>query len=546
MKDETLNIQVKKEDIDNLNFYDDLVFNDELKAILHSDLFKNKSIFVYFSSYKKNNNEVDVMVSIRKEKDLFFISVGPLIQNEDEDNLLLIDGIFFRYDIKTKIFEIKDYKNNKISYYSYKEIIDRKINPLKVDNAYFPSFVYLINKIVTGKKNLEPEVYFKIKKKAYVLDGVKKSSSLVVGFFRNDDAYIKKMEELESSSIIDKLTGVYNKSEITKRCHLLIDSLGPKDKLLFGIIDLDYFKNINDTYGHTFGDNILIAFSNALKVIVDKYKGITGRIGGDEFIFALPVNTNVESELKPICREIKYEIKNIEIDGAKFNLSSTMGLACYPKDGTSYDELFEKIDKALYRGKIKGRDCYIIYSDAKHGSLTFNNNKVQFTGLPERNKSDAAFISDCLDQLIGGTDLEKEIASIIEKMAIHFRLEHITLCDPNLNVTFQYSQNDIFLTKGYEIIKDERYNTLFKSDNMLQISDVMDTRLKNKEAFDFYSSLDIKALVQIKLVNNDVLSGYMLIDMSNERRAWQPEELMYFNILSKIISGFYYKYQNIK
>jgi diguanylate cyclase (GGDEF)-like protein len=547
MEETTLNIQVLKEDIYNINFYNDLNFNNELKTILNSNIFMIKSSFIYFTTLIKNKKEMDVMVSIRKLNDTFFISVGSLNKdNNQEDILSLIDGVFFNYDIKTKIFEIKDYKNNKIVYYSYNEVIDRKINPLKVDSTYFPSFVYLINKIVACKKNIEPGIFFKIKKKGYVLDSFKKTSSSVIGFFKNDDAYIKRIEELEQNSIIDKLTGVYNKSEITKRCHILIESLTPKDKLLFGIIDLDYFKNINDTYGHSFGDNILIAFSKALKKVIDQYHGIAGRIGGDEFLFAIPVKTNVEEELKPICRDIKFEIKNIEIEGAKFNLSSTMGLACYPKDGTSYDELFEKIDKALYRGKIKGRDCYIIYSDAKHGKLTFNNNKVQFTGLPERDKSDAAFVSECLDQLIGGNDLEKEIASIVEKMATHFRLEHITICDPNLNIAFQYAQDQNFLDKGYEILKDEHYQTLFKSDNMLQISDVIDTRLKNKEAYDYYSSLNIKALVQIKLVNNDTLSGYMLIDMSHERRAWQPVELMYFNILAKIISGFYYKYQKIK
>lgn len=543
MKEENLNIEVTKEDIEYLNFYDDFKFNNELKVILSSDFFSTKSSFQYLTTLTKENKEYEVLVSIREIRGAYFITISPLKDNEHEEVLSLLDGVFFKYDIKTKIFEFKDYKNNKIIYNSYYEVIDRKTNPLKVEASYFPSFVYLINKIVQGKKNIEPGVYYKVKKKGYVLDAIKKNSTSVIGFFKNDDIYIKKMEELVQNSIIDKLTGVYNKSEITKRCHLLIDSLTSKDKLLFGIIDLDYFKNINDTYGHSFGDSILISFSTALKNIVSKYKGITGRIGGDEFIFAIPVNTNVEAELKPICRELKYEIKNIEINGAKFNVSSTMGLACYPKDGKTYDELFEKIDKALYRGKIKGRDCYIIYSDEKHGKLTFNNNKVQFVGLPERNKSDAAFISDCLDQLIGGTDLEKEIASIVEKMAIHFRLEHITICDPDLNIAFQYSQSGEFLKKGYEVLKNEHYQASFKSDNMLQISDVSDTRLKNQEAYEFYTALGVKALVQIKLVNNDVLSGYMLIDMIHERRAWQPEEMMYFNILAKIISGFYYKYQ---
>lgn len=78
---------------------------------------------------------------------------------------------------------------------------------------------------------------------------------------------------------------------------------------------------------------------------------------------------------------------------------------------------------------------------------------------------------------------------------------------------------------------------------MLQITDIVQLRTNNPQVTEYYTNKHIKSLVQIILYNNGIISGYISFDMYLERRVWMPEELMYFNIISKIISGFFYKFQ---
>ena len=100
MKEENLNIEVTKEDIEYLNFYDDYKFNNELKVILSSDVFSTKSSFQYLTTLTKENKEYEVLVSIREIHGAYFITISPLKDNEHEEVLSLLDGVFFKYDIK--------------------------------------------------------------------------------------------------------------------------------------------------------------------------------------------------------------------------------------------------------------------------------------------------------------------------------------------------------------------------------------------------------------------------------------------------------------
>lgn len=371
----------------------------------------------------------------------------------------------------------------------------------------------------------------------YILESSYKNQSHTLGYFRNIDSYAKEIEKLTNIANKDALTGVYAKQVIKNKIKELLEAASLNDKYIIGIIDIDYFKNINDTYGHLFGDEILIAFTKNLSKAIGK-AGMVGRIGGDEFLFVYPVKSTVEEDIKPICRKIKHIIRQITFqDKSQFTLTSTMGLSCYPKDGLNYDELFVTADKALYRGKLKGRDCYIIYNEAKHGSIKKDNN-LTFAGLPERKNSDSSLVSECLDGLLNTNDLEEEINNVIKKTVNHFRIDRITISDPKLKILFQYSRDNQLLDHGYELFNDESYRALFKADNMLQITDIVQLRTNNPQVTEYYTNKHIKSLVQIILYNNGIISGYISFDMYLERRVWMPEELMYFNIISKIISGF--------
>ena len=167
---------------------------------------------------------------------------------------------------------------------------------------------------------------------------------------------------------LDTLTGVLDRRTICDLCNKLIDNKYP---FTFMIVDIDNFKSINDNHGHQIGDKVLATFADSFISNIGK-KGYIGRYGGDEFIILYLDSTDYDSIydfLKNLYFEKGVLNKKYKIDNLRIFISATIGCSKYPVDSTDYDELFLKADKALYRGKQKGRNCFIIYLHEKHKNI---------------------------------------------------------------------------------------------------------------------------------------------------------------------------------
>lgn len=166
----------------------------------------------------------------------------------------------------------------------------------------------------------------------------------------------------------DSLTGLLSKGEITNIATRLID-VEKHEAVSIAIIDVDYFKNVNDTFGHLAGDRVLQSVASIIENEVGE-DGVVGRFGGDEFFVIFYNAYDMEN-----CRERLRSIKNIvnasfpENDENNPVITLSIGCAAYPKDAQNYEDVFTLADFALYRAKEKGRNRYIIYDEAKHGTL---------------------------------------------------------------------------------------------------------------------------------------------------------------------------------
>ncbi|SFI38484.1 PAS domain S-box-containing protein/diguanylate cyclase (GGDEF) domain-containing protein [Treponema bryantii] len=178
----------------------------------------------------------------------------------------------------------------------------------------------------------------------------------------------KIIDEISLAEILDPLTGLLTRAYVIRFVQSLIAENTP---FTFTIIDLDNFKFINDTYGHTAGDKVLTSITKGLVEFTDGY-GLAGRFGGDEILFI---------DLKHITKEDKvqffedlYGSSNVlrkEVyfgNGAAF-VTGTAGCASFPEDSKDFNDLFSLIDKMLYLGKNKGRNCFTIYNEAKHKDI---------------------------------------------------------------------------------------------------------------------------------------------------------------------------------
>jgi len=157
--------------------------------------------------------------------------------------------------------------------------------------------------------------------------------------------------------LTDELTGLYN----SRYLHQLLNGEGEEDlkdlsQVSMIFIDLDYFKNINDKFGHLIGSRTLRELGEVIKSnLTDKQKGI--RYGGDEFVIILPKTDKARAY--DIAKRLRSKIKEtrfLTIEGLNIKLTASFGVASIPEDASNYQELIGEADKAMYQVKNTFRD----------------------------------------------------------------------------------------------------------------------------------------------------------------------------------------------
>lgn len=172
-----------------------------------------------------------------------------------------------------------------------------------------------------------------------------------------------KEKQIERLAYYDKLTNLANRTLFYQMAEkLLANSKRQKSILGLMFIDIDGFKNINDTYGHLIGDKVLIEVSNILEDSV-RENDIVARHGGDEFLILLP-DLSDYNNYKNISRRIAKANKKVRINNElEISICLSIGVSFYPKDGITIDELISKADKAMYKVKSIGGDKFTHYME---------------------------------------------------------------------------------------------------------------------------------------------------------------------------------------
>lgn len=162
--------------------------------------------------------------------------------------------------------------------------------------------------------------------------------------------------KLESE--MDKLTGLLNKVATERLAHERLVNMAEGTMAALYIIDLDHFKEANDTYGHQVGDVILKDFAAKLKALF-RTGDCVGRFGGDEFVVlicGLPDNSVIIRKAK----QILTLARSIAVPGKDVHITASVGIAIVSRPGHEYNEIFHAADNSLYRVKKAGRDGYAI------------------------------------------------------------------------------------------------------------------------------------------------------------------------------------------
>ena len=168
----------------------------------------------------------------------------------------------------------------------------------------------------------------------------------------------------------DSLTDLPNRRLLADRVGQAIHLARRKNALLALLfVDLDRFKNVNDSLGHETGDRLLCVVAERLSAIVSEDYTVS-RVGGDEFVLLLPELQYPEQAAQLAQQIIQQVAQVIELDGHSLTLTPSIGITLYPDDGLDFETLFRNADAALYHAKEQGRNQYQFFTQQMNDEVS--------------------------------------------------------------------------------------------------------------------------------------------------------------------------------
>ena len=216
---------------------------------------------------------------------------------------------------------------------------------------------------------------------------------------------------------MDELTGLLNRREFMERFGdaIAIARSGQRETpLSLALLDVDKFLLVNEEYGHKAGDQMLVAVADCLRQQAGN-KAFIGRYGGDEFVIVFPEAEREQAFLK--MEQIRQELSRQELvtaDGKTIpGIFISGGVASFPVDGRTENELFRKADHALYRAKSSGREQIRLAFEERMLPKTSHYTQTQLERLSrladERKVSEADLLREAMDDFLtkyGVNDIE--------------------------------------------------------------------------------------------------------------------------------------------
>lgn len=224
-------------------------------------------------------------------------------------------------------------------------------------------------------------------------------------FIRKGTFQLKEVQtKLEVIAVTDVLTGIANRrfamEQGEKEFIRVVRNMGGKadaSSLCCIMLDLDHFKDINDTKGHLAGDEVLREIGRRLRQSLRPYD-IAGRYGGEEFLVLLPGSTFKEA-LK-IAERIREIIRNkpVNIGGEEIRISASLGLSCFEDTDLTLDDLLKRADEALYKAKDSGRDRVESISHQLNSQASTNHWSSPTSGDQDYSKKSTpeAYVENCI------------------------------------------------------------------------------------------------------------------------------------------------------
>ncbi|MEW8994268.1 GGDEF domain-containing protein [Clostridium sp.] len=220
-------------------------------------------------------------------------------------------------------------------------------------------FVVMASPINVGKETYIVELLKNISQGGAIIDRDREYSESIENFLKN----------IQETTLIDDLTGVYNRRYIRERLEVDVEKSIREHKPMSVIMaDIDYFKEINDTYGHIVGDNVLKDFTRIVsEYIRSNGSDWIGRYGGEEFLIVL--NDTDEDKAEIIAERIRKNLEEttLEYKGNKFSITCSFGVYGFRDLDMNTEDIIHRADINLYEAKEKGRNTTVVNKNRLKG-----------------------------------------------------------------------------------------------------------------------------------------------------------------------------------
>jgi diguanylate cyclase (GGDEF)-like protein len=290
------------------------------------------------------------------------------IQILRQEKILSGEIVYFERNTRKKANIFVQIDTENVDKYLNKNTQDLVINITLIALLYLIALIYVIAKyVISPLEELRQYAYYQseIPKRFYLKEFEYIRSSMIQTLSRLEE----EKKELYNVSRTDALSGLSNREHLNERLHWLISEASRNNKefaLLF--LDLDHFKTINDTLGHNIGDILLKNTASIIQNVI-RSSDIVARVGGDEFVIVINHYDSI-LELTQVIDRIQKKInKPFVIDNQTLEVTSSIGVAFYPKDGTDKVSLMKNADIAMYQAKKDGRNQYHFFTEALHHQI---------------------------------------------------------------------------------------------------------------------------------------------------------------------------------
>ncbi len=368
----------------------------------------------------------------------------------------------------------------------------------------------------------------------------------ISGIIINVDAEKQAAQALQSRAEQDSLTKLLNKDAARKQAEEYFSRYSGSTGGALLIIDLDNFKQVNDSHGHLFGDSVLVKVAQEIRKIF-RGQDIVARIGGDEFLVVMRGVTD-QILVEQRCRQL-IQILGNAFKSYKLPLSCSIGIAMAPAHGRSYVELFQHGDQALYRVKAAGKNNYAIYDPADTGYLdqpgraSMVSNYIDSDTQP--GMANDNIIRYAFRKLYSSQDVEGSIHELLAFIGEQTRVSRVYV--------FENSEDNRFCSNTYEWCSqgilpqiDNLQNISYETD-IPHYADNFDERgifycpdvaLLPKNIYDIVAPQGIKAMLHCAIRENGVFRGYIGFDDCAEPRMWTREQIDLLTFFSEVLSIF--------